>query len=84
MNEYLSKDKSLETLLKPNDLWLINEQEPYILKHIDNIRLSSSQYIATSIINDCPYIDNMFALEEFDNNVWKQLVNIINLNPSQD
>ena len=41
------------------------DAKPYIPKLLDNIKLSQSQYIATSVINYGLYIDNMFALKNF-------------------
>ena len=63
MNGHLTKDAPQEILIKPNDLWIMNEKDtkPYILEHLDNIKLFRSQYIATSIINYGTFIDDMFA-----------------------
>ena len=52
MNKHLTKNVPKETLFKADDPWLTNEDtKPYILDHIENIKLSKSQYIAISIIN---------------------------------
>ena len=66
MDEHLTKDSPQQTLLQSNDPWVTTESDvkPYILELLDNIKLSRSQYIATSIINYGSYIDNMFALEK--------------------
>ena len=68
MNANLTKDASQETL---DDPWITNEKDTklYLLEHLDNIKLPRSQYIATSIINYGPYIDNMFALVDFAYNI---------------
>ena len=72
-----------EALFKPNDTWITNEKDtkPYVHAHLDNITLSWSQYIATSIIIYGPYTDNMFALESCVCNFWRQLINVIKLKP---
>ena len=64
MNNHLTEDEPQETLFQPNNVWLTAEKgtKLYILAHLDNIILSRSQYIATSIMNYGPYIDNLFAL----------------------
>ena len=58
------------------------DTKPYILEHLNNIKLSRSQYIATFIINYGLYIDNMFTLENFVYNFCKQLINVMNSKPS--
>ena len=65
MNDHLTKDTPQQTLLQPDDPWITTESDvkPYILEPSDNIKLSRSQYIATSIIKYDPYIDNMFTLK---------------------
>ena len=84
MNEHLTKDAPKETLFKPNGPWLTNEDtKPYILEHLDNIKLSRFQCITTSIINYAPYLESI-NLEQFSHNFWKQLVNVINSNSSKD
>ena len=69
---------------KPNYPWLSPHtkriKKPYILEHLDNIKLSISKYIATSI-NYGSYIDNMFAFEQLDYNFHKQFINVKNLKP---
>ena len=53
MNDHLTKDAPQEILFQPDDPWIPTEKDtkPYILENLDNIKLSRSQYIATSIIN---------------------------------
>ena len=84
MNDHLTKDASQQTLLQPDDPWINAKSDfkPYILEHLDNIKLSRSQYIATSIINYGPYIDNMFAFENFAYAICRQLSTVISSNPS--
>ena len=57
-----------------------NEKEvcPYMLEHQDNIKLSRYQYIATSVINYCLHVDNMFSLENFTHNFCNQLTDVVN------
>ena len=55
-------------------------QQPYILEHFENIKLSRSQYIATSIISYGPYRD-MFVLENVIHTFHRQLITIINSKP---
>ena len=64
-----------QTLLQPDDPWITTESDikPYILETLDDIKLSRSQYPATSIINYGPYIDNIFALENFIYALHRQL-----------
>ena len=45
------------------------------------MKLSRSQYIATSINKYGPYINNMFVLEDFAPNFHRQFINVINSNP---
>ena len=52
--------------------------KPYILKHLDSIKLSRFQNKATSIINYGPFIDNMFALENFAYVCHRQPINVVN------
>ena len=80
MNNHLSKGAPQETLCQPDDPWITNEKDikPYILKHLNNIKLSTSQYIATSIINYGPYMDNLITLEHFTHTLHRQLINAIN------
>ena len=51
-------------LFRSDDPWITSEKDtkPYILEHLDNIKLSRSQYIAISIIYHGPCVDVMFAL----------------------
>ena len=42
-----------------HDSWSKKDTIPYTLKHLDNIKLSRSQHIATYIINYGQYVDNM-------------------------
>ena len=79
MNDHLNKDAPQQTLLQPDDPWITTESDvkPYILEPFNNIKLSRSQYIATSIINYGPYIDNMFALEYFAYALCRQLSTVI-------
>ena len=53
MVNYLTKDEPQEMLFQHNDPWITPEKvtKPYILEHLDNIKFSRSQYIATSLIN---------------------------------
>ena len=53
MDEHLNKDAPEDTLARLNDPWITNEKDtkPYILEHLDNIKMSRSQYIAISIID---------------------------------
>ena len=62
MNSHLTKDEPQGTLFQPNDPWITDEKDirPYILGLLDNTKLSMSLYIAASIINYSPYINNMF------------------------
>ena len=80
MNEHLTKDTPQETLFKHNDPWITSEEDtkPYILGHLDNMKLSRSQYIATSSISYGQYTENMFALEAFPHDFCIKLINIIN------
>ena len=65
MNGHLTKDESEEILSQCNNLQTMTEKDtkPYILKHLENIKLFRSHYIATSTINYGSYMDNMFAVE---------------------
>ena len=63
-------------LMTPRSL-LMSDVKPYILEPLDNIKLSRSQYIATSIINYGPYIDNMFAVKDFVYALCRQLSTVI-------
>ena len=51
LNEHLTKDVLQETLFKPNDPLITNEKgtKPYILQHLNNIKLLRSQFIATFV-----------------------------------
>ena len=55
MNDHLTKDVLQETLFKPDDPWIENENDMkvYIFKNPDNIKLYRSQYIATLWIILC-------------------------------
>ena len=79
MNKHLTKAAPLETLLQPDSPWVSVETDvkPYSPALLGNIKLSQSQYIATSVINYDPYIDDMFALDNFTYAFCRQLVNII-------
>ena len=55
--------------------------KPYILEPLDNIKLSRSQYSATSIINYSPYIDKMFALKNFAYTLCRQLSTVVTSKP---
>ena len=83
MNDYITKDAPQETLLHPDDPWITTESDVklYILEPLDNIKLSRSQYIATSIINYGPYKDSMFALENFAYALGRQPSTVITLKP---
>ena len=65
MNTHQTKDVPQQTLLQHDDPWMTTESDvkPYILEPLDIIKSSSSQYIATSIINYGPYIDNILHLK---------------------
>ena len=65
MNEHITKDAPQETLFKPGDPWITNQKDIklYTLEYLDNIKLSRSQYIATSIIKCGPYIDNILPMK---------------------
>ena len=78
MNSHLTKDVHWETPLKPGDPWITNEKDTkvYIAKHLGNIKLSRSHYIAISIINYDSNVGNMFALEIFTCNFHMQHVNV--------
>ena len=58
----------------------VRNSEQYILEHLNTIQLSRSQYIAISIVKCGPYIDSMFALENFICTFCGQFINIINSN----
>ena len=62
MNKHLAKDVSRETHFRPNEPWITNENyiKLYMLEHLDNIKLSTCQYIVTSIINHSPYMNDIF------------------------
>ena len=66
-NDHLTKDEPQETLSKPDDLWISHRKDikPYILEHLDNVKLSRSQCIATSIINYGSYKENIFTLQMY-------------------
>ena len=83
LNDHQTKKKSQQTLLKPDYPWITTELDvkPYTLEHMDNIKLSRSQYIVTSIINYGPYIDNMFALKNFAYALHRQLATVITSKP---
>ena len=61
INNHLNKDAPQQTLLQPDDPWIPikSDVQPYILEPLDNIKLSRSQYNATSIINYGPYIEHV-------------------------
>ena len=52
MSEHLTKDAPQETLFKTNDPWITSEKDAilYTLEHLDNMKLSISEYLAISII----------------------------------
>ena len=79
MNKHSNKGVPQETLLQPDDSWIATESnvKPYILKILDNIKLSRSQCFATSIINYDPYIYNMFACKKFVHTFCRQLAKVI-------
>ena len=65
MNECPTKDAPQKTHFQPDSPWISSKTDakPYIPELLDNIYLLHLQYMATSIINNGPYIDNMFALK---------------------
>ena len=84
MNDHLTKVAPQKTLLQPDDPWMTTKSDvkSYILELLDNITLSRSQCIATSIINYGPYIHNMFALENFAYALHRQLSTFITSKPA--
>ena len=84
-SSHLIKDATQETLFQLDDNWITNEDtKPYIPKYVDNIKLSRSQYIATFIINFCPYVDNMVALETSSTPSADSLSDILIENPCRN
>ena len=83
MNDYLTKNVPQQTLFQPDDPCIANNKDtkPYILEHLDNIKLSTSQYIATSIFNYGPYVDNTFTLQNAVYTICRHLIKVINLKP---
>ena len=67
VNDYLNKDVPQESLFQPYDSCIAIEIDVkiYILKLLDNAKISQSQHIVTSIITYSYYMDNMFALRNF-------------------
>ena len=76
MDGHLTKDAPQETLFRPSDPWISNKKDskPHILEHLDNIKLSRPQYIAQSIINYGPCINNMFVFENLTSNFVDNLL----------
>ena len=83
LNNQLMKDQSHEILFKPNDYLTTADKDnkPNILEHLNNVKLSSFQYIPTSTIKYSPYIENMFVLENFAYKLHQHLVKVINSRP---
>ena len=77
LNNQLTKDVPQEALFQPNNPWIWNKKDtnPYILKQLDNIKLSRSQFIATFIINHGPYMGNMFSIENFHHTFVTKFIN---------
>ena len=86
LSDDLTRGESQEALFKHNDpsLTIEKDTKTYILKHLDNIKLSRSQYMTTFIINYSLYIYNMFAIENFTHTFLGQLIKVINLKPSTE
>ena len=85
MGKHLTKDVPQQTLFESEDPGITNEKDtkPYILRHLDNIKLSRSQYISRYIINYGPYIDNMFSLENLAFSFHRKLIDLINSTPHE-
>ena len=71
-------------LLTP-DPWMTvdTKTKPYIVEQLNNIKLSRSQYIATSIIKYGGYIENLFAMQNSNCKFYQQPMNILALGPLQ-
>ena len=84
-NDHLINGAPQEFIFKHDDHMIADEKDTKlcILEHLDNIKLSKSQYIATSI-NCGLYIDIMFVHGNFTYNFCRQLNNVINSNPQQN
>ena len=80
MKSHLTKDDPQETLLQPDDSLNTAEKEnkPYISKYLNSRKLSWSLCIATCIIKYCPYIEDIFALQNFHQTFLQQLVTLFN------
>ena len=53
--------------------WFQKDVKPYVLEPLDDIKLSRSQYIATSIMSYGSYINKMFVLKNFTYAFCRQL-----------
>ena len=77
---------TLGTLFQSADpsIKLNTETKQYIVEQLGNIKLSTSQYIAASIIKYGPYVENMVAMQNFAHRFCQQLFNVINSRPPQN